>query len=814
MNNKNNFLLWFSNCSYKNKYLVGGKCASLGELYNLSKDLEFNIADGFAVTTLMYDEFLNEHNLHDIIEEKLNTFNKKETTINDLNNVSNELMELIMNKELNPLCKEMIKQYYEELCSRYENKIQVAVRSSAIAEDMPNASFAGQQDTYLNIVNYEDLLISIKKCFASLFNGRAISYRKSNNIKYEDVKISVGIQKMVRSDKGSAGVGFTLDPNNGYNKAIVINGSWGLGEMVVSGKVTPDEFIVDKRSLQEKANDPILVKKNGDKHSKMIYKSEEESDILEIKTEQIEKDNLCLNDKEIINLSRIMMKLERYYAMIHESINMSIDVEWAYDGIEKKMFIIQARPETIHSNEEFSSIKKITQYKLKTNKKKIQEKLLNKGVAVGVKITTGKVKVLDSMDEYEKFNKGDILVTNITTPDWEPLMKISSGIITNKGGRTCHAAIVARELGINACVGCEGSTEILKDINSVTIDCSDGDVGFIYEGIHEIEETTIEVDTTKKIPVKMMMNIGSPESCFESSMLPNEGVGLTRMEFIINNYIKVHPLALLDYENMNNNNMLKKMIKKEMDKTGINFKNGSDYFVYQLSHGLSKIASAFYPNKIIVRLSDFKSNEYKNLLGGSKYEPDEENPMIGWRGASRYYDQQYLEAFKLECKALLYSRQEMNMKNIIIMIPFCRTPLECEKVINIMKEEGLERGKDGLEIYLMCEIPSNVIEADIFSKYVDGVSIGGNDLLQLTLGVDRDSEKITHLSDNENESYRRMIKMAIKTYKDNGVKVGFCGQQPSDSNEFCDFLIENNIDTFSVTPDSVLKVYHYLLNKY
>ena len=804
-------IMWFSECSYNNKHLVGGKCASLGELYHLSKELFFNIADGFAITTKMYDDFLNLHELHPLIENKLETFNKKEkTTIHELNETSNYLMNLILEKELCENHKKEIYNFYNELCKNYDSKIQVAVRSSAIAEDMPNASFAGQQDTYLNIVNYEDLLEAVKKCFASLFNSRAISYRKSNNIKYEDVKISVGVQKMIRSDKGSAGVGFTLDPNNGYNKAIVINGSWGLGEMVVSGKVTPDEFIVDKRTLQLKAHDPILVKKNGNKHSKMIYKSEEESDLLEVETTNEEKFKLCLTNSQIIDLSRTMLKLEKYYAIIHETNNMSIDVEWALDGLNNKMYIIQARPETIHSSQEECDIKSIEQYRI-NNVSNCE--LITKGVAVGTKISSGVVKILHSMDEYDRFNEGDILVTDITTPDWEPLMKISGGIITNKGGRTCHAAIVARELGINACVGSSGATQLLSDISSVTIDCSDGDTGMIYKGQCEIIKKKIEVDISVSIPVKIMMNIGSPESCFESSMLPNDGVGLTRMEFIINNYIKVHPLALMNYKNMDDSDMLKKEIKSIMNKTGIDFKDGSDYFIYQLSHGLSKIASAFYPNKIIVRLSDFKSNEYKNLLGGSIYEPDEENPMIGWRGASRYYDKDYIDAFRLECKALLYARREMKMKNIVIMIPFCRTPKECERVIQIMKEENLERGKHGLEIYLMCEIPSNVIEADNFSKYVDGVSIGGNDLLQLTLGVDRDSDKITHLSDNENESYRRMIKMAIETYKKNGVKVGFCGQQPSDSNEFCDFLIQNKIDTFSVTPDSILKVYHYLVNK-
>ncbi|MBI96161.1 phosphoenolpyruvate synthase [bacterium] len=801
-------ILRFSECSYKNKHLVGGKCASLGELYNLSTNFNFNISDGFAITTEMYDEFLNHYNLHPLIKNKLDLFNLNDkTSITELHIISDHLMNLIMSAELLDNHKKIIKKYYNDLCSEYNNNIQVAVRSSAIAEDMPNASFAGQQDTYLNVVSYNDLLFFVKKCFASLFNSRAISYRKTNNIKYYDVKISIGVQRMIRSDKGCAGVGFTLDPNNGYNKAIVINASWGNGEMVVSGKVTPDEYIVDKRALINNASDPILVKKIGNKNEKMIYKSNLESELIEVETTDFEKLTLCLSNSKIIELSRTMYKLEKHYAIIHNTENMSIDVEWALDGIDNKLYILQARPETIHSNMNKSNIKIMKTYKLNDMN---NLNLLTQGVAVGTKISNGTVKVLESMDEYEQFNHGDILVTDITTPDWEPLMKISGGIITNKGGKTCHAAIVARELGINACVGCEGVTTLLNGIKEVTIDCSDGDVGKIYENIIDFSENVLEIDTNKKLPVKIMMNIGSPESCFEHSMLPNQGVGLVRMEFIINNYIKIHPLALYNYKNMFSDDPLKMKINDIMLETGMYFKDGSSYFIHQLSHGLAKIASAFYPNKVNVRLSDFKSNEYKNLLGGDRYEPDEENPMIGWRGASRYYDKDYIDAFRLECASILYARNDMLMNNIVVLIPFCRTPDECKKVVDIMSEEGLSRGYNNLQIHLTCELPSNIMEADEFSEYIDGVSIGGNDLLQLTIGVDRDSEKITHLSNNKNLSYRRMIKMAIQNYKKHNIKVGFCGQQPSDSNEFCDFLIENNIDSLSVTPDSILKINHYL----
>lgn len=779
-------IIWFKNCSYSNKNLVGGKCSSLGELYNLSKKLYFSIADGYAITTTMYDEFISSNGLENLIETTLNNIDTN--NIRELEEESRKIKNAITSGNFTQSQTDEILTNYKQLSNLYrKNNLEVAVRSSAIAEDLPNASFAGQQDTLLNIYGDDMLLDSIKICFGSLFNSRAISYRKTHNIKLEQVKISVAIQKMVRSDLGSAGVGFSIDPETGYDKSIVINSSFGLGELVVSGGVKPDEFILDKRVLKDIESDPIIMKKLGDKMTKIIYN--ENGGTVEISTNFEEKLNYSLTNNQIITLGRYILLLEKKYSNMFGK-KMGVDVEWALDGQDQNIYIIQTRPETIHSNNS----------ELILNKYILQEKsnILIKGVAVGEKISSGQIKIMHSMNDFELFNHGDILVTEMTTPDWEPLMKISSGIITNKGGRTCHAAIVARELGLNAIVGTSNGTNILTNSKCVTLSCAEGEEGIVYDGLLNYSIDSIKIDPNLKLPVKLMLNVGNPENSFAASKIPNSGVGLARLEFIISNYIKIHPIALCEYPNVPED------IREKIYNIIGSHDNGKWYFIKKLARGISKIASAFFPNPIIVRLSDFKSNEYRNLIGGELYEPNEENPMIGWRGASRYYSTEYEKGFELECEAIKYSRNEMKMTNIIVMIPFCRTPAECKLVQDKMKLCGLERGVDGLEVYLMCEIPSNVIEADNFSQYIDGVSIGGNDLLQLTLGVDRDSNKITHLSDDQNQSYRRMIKMAISQYKSFGKKVGFCGQQPSDSIEFCNFLIEQQIDSISVTPDSAL----------
>lgn len=791
-------IIWFKDCSYKNKSMVGGKCSSLGELYHLSTTLNFDIADGFAITTAFYDEFIINNNLESVIASKLGSLERKISStqnadefseIETIDTMSDLLKDLIVTSQFTKHQRQVIIDNYRLLCDKYSvSHLPVAVRSSAIAEDLPNASFAGQQDTFLNIADIETLLTSVKKCFASLFNSRAISYRRTHNIQLTDIKISVAIQKMVRADLGSAGVAFSMDPETGYDKAIVINSAFGLGELVVSGGVKPDEYILDKRAIKHDY-DAIISKSLGDKLSKMVYNGK--NGVKEVLTTLKEKARHSLSDYHAAMLGRHVAHIEDAYSKMFNA-SIGVDVEWALDGITNKLYILQTRPETVHS------IKRDT---LQITKYSLLEKgdLLISGVAVGDKISSGKIKVLRNMSEYKLFNAGDILVTDMTTPDWEPIMKIAAGIITNKGGRTCHAAIVARELGLVAIVGTSNATTVLQHVSSATLSCDTGETGHVFKGIlkHKVEH--IEVSQNLSLPVKLMLNVGNPESSFQNSLIPNSGVGLARIEFIINNYIKIHPLALFNHSQLTGE--LAASVRAIMGDEP----DGAAYFMQNLARGIGKIASAFYPNDVIVRLSDFKSNEYKNLIGGELYEPNEENPMIGWRGASRYYSADYEDAFGMECKAIKYAREQMGMDNVIVMIPFCRTPDECQRVLNTMAKYGLVRGVNGLQIYLMCEIPSNVIEADLFSPLIDGVSIGGNDLLQLTIGVDRDSEKVAFLSDDKNVSYRRMISMAIQTYQLNGVKVGFCGQQPSDSAEFCQFLIDQKIDSMSVTPDSAIK---------
>ena len=786
-------VLEFSKCLYDNKHLVGGKCSSLGELYHLSKKYNFHIADGFATTTILFDDYLKHNNLTSLLEITLK--NIKTDDIKELESISTVISTKIINGKFTEQQIKDITNSYNDLCKKYNTTdLEVAIRSSSISEDSSNASFAGQQDTFLNIRGIDDVLMYIKQCIASLYNTRAISYRISHNIQYEDIKISVAIQKMVRSDIGSAGVAFSLDPESGYDKAVIINSAFGLGELVVSGGVIPDEIICNKATMNT-SSDPILMKKMGKKDTKIVYK--EICGTEEIETTDTEKDTFSISNEQSILLGKYILDLEDNYSKLFRK-KIAVDIEWGIDGIDNNIYILQARPETIHSNE---SNKELATYILDE-----KSEILLKGVAVGDKISSGKIKILESFSEAHKFEKGDILVTNITTPDWEPIMKISSGIITNKGGRTCHAAIVAREMGLNAVVGTMNCTTVLKNVDSATIYCAGGEEGVIYNGELKYHVNKMQVDLSQKLPVKMMMNVGNPESCFLSSMLPHEGIGLVRLEFIISNFIKIHPTALIDYPEINDT------LKGEIDNI-INEYDPKQYYILELARGIAKIASAYAPHDVIVRFSDFKSNEYRNLIGGDCYEPDEENPMIGWRGASRYYSSKFEAAFELECKAIKYIRNVMKMTNVVVMIPFCRTVNECKLVLKTMAKYGLVRGENELRVFLMCEIPSNVIEADEFSPLVDGVSIGGNDLLQLTLGIDRDSDMITHLSDHTNLSYRRLIRMAIEKYKENGVKVGFCGQQPSDSVEFSQFLIECGIDSISVTPDSVLQTLNNLIEK-
>lgn len=791
-------IIWFKNCSLKNKMKVGGKNASLGILYKLKEDI--NISNGFAITTDVYDLFLENNKLNKLIHNELLNINTN-TNINDIEIISNKIKKLIIESDFDINTHNEIIEHYNKLRNEYNNNIEIAVRSSAVAEDLPSASFAGQLDTFLNITDEINLINSIKACYASLFNIHVISYRKDKNIPYENIKMSVSIQKMIRSDIGSSGVSFSIDTETGYDKSIIINSAFGLGELVVSGNIVPDEFIIDKRALINNL-DPILKKKKGDKNIKMIY-----SDNKNEKVKIINNNNnlLSLNDNQVKELANNIILLEKYYSNIYNK-KIYIDVEWALDGLDNKLYIIQVRPETIFSNNKSNEL---IRYNISKNNNNI---LLLEGISVGNKVSTGKVKILHNSYQHKEFNKGDILVTDITTPDWEPIMKIASGIITNKGGRTCHAAIVAREIGVNCIVGCKKGTEILKNNQEITVSCCEGEIGKIYDGFLKYTKNILKINNDIKLPVKLMMNIANPDNTFSNSLLPNNGVGLVRIEFIINNYIGIHPNTIINYNNkeLNNNNNF--LVIKDKINHKIKCNNLTDFFISELSKGISKIASSFYPEDVIVRLSDFKSNEYKNLLGGDIFEPNEENPMIGWRGASRYYSKDFEKAFELECKALKYARDKMGMTNIIIMIPFCRTPEECKIVISLMEKYGLKRGVNNLKIYIMCEIPSNVIEADRFAPLIDGVSIGGNDLLQLTLGIDRDSERVSYLSDYNNISYQRLIIKAIKDYKKYNIKVGFCGQQPSDDINFAKFLINNGIDSISVTPDSILNTLNIIKN--
>lgn len=784
-----NHINWYQNTTIRDLSLVGGKNASLGELINNMGKLGINVPNGFAVNTHAWDRFISSNHLANKIENLIKSSDL--SNLDDLTKCGNKIRSLILQSKIPEDVVDEITAAYNKLCTWYQTSdLAVAVRSSSTAEDLPDASFAGQQDTYLNVSGIDDVLKKIKQCYASLFNDRAISYRHSLNYPLEKTKLSIGIQKMVNSDKGAAGVAFSLDTETGYRGIVLVNAAWGLGELVVGGAIIPDEFIVNKSAIQ---NDkyPILNKKLGEKVKKMVYNPN--GGTTEITTSEKEQNSFCLTEEQVKLLAKWVMELENHYSQLYQY-SCPVDVEWALDGIDGKIYIVQVRPETIHSKKNNNTI---TEYKIGNDKKK----LLLTGIAIGQKISLGKVKILTNPQQKNLFHKGDVLVTDITTPDWEPIMKMSSAIVTNKGGRTAHAAIVARELGIPAVVGTVNGTKILPDGAIVTVSCAEGDVGNIYEGNVSYQTMEHDLSIIKKPKSKVMLNVGSPEGIYKYAAYPHSGVGLARIEFIFNNFVGVHPMALLKHREIGDN-----ALTKNINKRITNYLNEKDYFIKKLSYGISMIASAFYPEDVLVRFSDFKTNEYINLEGGKYFEPSEENPMIGWRGASRYYDSKFVDAFKLECSSIKFVRDSMGWTNVIPMIPFCRTVDELIKVEKIMSECGLVRGQNGLQIYMMCEIPSNVINADGFAPHLDGVSIGGNDLLQLTLGLDRDSGTIAHIGNHTDPAYRKIILDAIKNYHKAGVKVGFCGQQPSDSNEFAEFLIKNGIDSISVTPDSLFKV--------
>ena len=781
------FILWFNELSIEDVPIVGGKNASLGEMYmNLTKK-GVKVPNGFAVTAYAYDYFIQKAGIKNELKKILSDLDKSKK---NLAVVGKKARETILRAEIPNELKNEITNSYKKLCRQYGINTDVAVRSSATAEDLPDASFAGQQETFLNIRGEHALIDATKKCFASLFTNRAISYRVDKHFNHFKVSLSVGVQKMVRSDKACSGVMFSIDTETGFKNAVLINGSYGLGENIVLGAVNPDQFYVFKPMLGEGFK-PIISKKLGSKKIKMIYSKNKSKPTINVRVPEKERLSFVLNDNEILKLAKWACIIEDYYSKKARKFK-PMDMEWAKDGITSRLFIVQARPETVQSQK---NVNILEEYILKQ-----KSQVITTGLSVGTKIGAGKAHVIRSAKEIGSFKVGEVLITEKTDPDWEPIMKIASAIVTNKGGRTAHAAIVARELGIPAIVGTERGTEIIKTGTDVTVSCAEGEVGRVYKGKLKFEIRKIDLKRLKRPRTKIMMNVGNPDQAFEFSFIPNDGVGLAREEFIISSYIKVHPLALLRY-----NQLKDRKVKAIIDELAYPYKSKVDFFVEKLAQGVAMIAAAFYPKDVIVRMSDFKTNEYANLIGGSEFEPKEENPMLGWRGASRYYAGSYREAFGLECMAMKKARDEMGLKNIKLMIPFCRTVEEGKAVISEMKKYGLVQGKNGLEIYVMCEIPSNVILADDFAKIFDGFSIGSNDLTQLTLGLDRDSELISRLYDERNPAVKRLIWEVIHKAKRNKVKIGICGQGPSDHPDFAQFLVKCGIDSISLNPDTVLK---------
>ncbi|SNR64386.1 pyruvate, water dikinase [Desulfurobacterium atlanticum] len=789
------FVLWLKDVDLNDVSLVGGKNASLGEMIKNLAPEGINIPDGFVVTAKAYFEFLEFNNLKDKIKNILTGIDVK--NIKELQEEASHIRAFIKQGDFPSQLRAEIVKFYRSLSEKYGMKeVDVAVRSSATAEDLPDASFAGQQETYLNIRGEDALLGAIKNCFASLFTARAISYRESFGFDHFKVGISVGVQKMVRSDMGASGVSFSLDTETGFKNVVVINGIYGLGELIVGGEVVPDEFVVFKPTLKEGFN-AIIEKKLGDKDRKLIYTEDGQGTVI-VPVDETDKHKFCLSDEEILKLSRWVVRIEEHYSKFHARW-CPMDVEWAKDGITGELFIVQARPETVQSQKDYS---KLEIYKVNLSEEERKKKILLKGIAVGHKVASGRIKKLSSPQDAVDFKEGEILVAEITDPDWEPVMKKAAAIVTEKGGRTCHAAIVARELGVPAVVGARDAMKILEDNETVTVSCAEGNEGYIYEGEIPFSIETVDISSIPEVDTPVLFNVATPDRAFELSFLPSDGVGLAREEFIINNYIGVHPLALLNFDFIKEKDS---EVARVIEEKLYGFNSPEEFYISKLSYGIAKIAAAFYPKPVIVRFSDFKTNEYANLLGGKYFEPAEENPMLGWRGASRYYSERFKEAFGLECLAIKRVREEMGLKNVIVMVPFCRTVEEGRKVLEVMKEYGLERGKDGLQVYVMCEIPSNVILAEQFAEIFDGFSIGSNDLTQLTLGVDRDSELVASVYDERNDAVKYMVAMVIEKAKKMGRKVGICGQAPSDYPEFTQFLIEKGIDTISINPDALLK---------
>ena len=778
-------ILWFNEIGIKDVPLVGGKNGSLGEMYVNLTPKGVSVPFGFAITVNFYWKFIKANGLNEILAEIFKDLNSKE--LKSVQDVGRRVRDAIGKAEFPEELKTELVSAYLELSKKYnEENTDVAVRTSGVAEDMPNASFAGQFETYLNVSGQENLFLAVKKCFVSFFTDRAIVYRDELKLDQLKTGLSVGVQKMVRSDLGASGIMFSCDTESGFGDVVLINASYGLGENVVQGKVEPDQYYVFETTLK-KGFKPILEKRVGKKEIKMIYVAgKKEVATKNIATTKAERERFVLSDSEILALAEWSIKVEEHYQK-------SMDMEWAKDGRDGKLYIVQARPETVQSRK---NLKVLEDYVI--DKTKVS-KILVTGASVGSKIGSGKANKILSAKDISKFKKGEVLVTTATDPDWVPAMKMASAIVTDSGGRTCHAAIVGRELGVPVIVGSEKGTKVIKQGQEITIDCSQGEDGKVYEGIIPFEIKKTDISNIPATKTKILMNVGEPSNAFNLSFIPNDGVGLAREEFIIANAIKIHPNALINYKN------LKPALKKKIDEATLGYADKAQFYVDKLAEGIGLIGAAFYPKPVIVRFSDFKTNEYRSLIGGELYEPKEENPMIGFRGASRYYEKSFKDAFVLECKAMKKVRDEFGLNNVVPMVPFCRTLDEGKKVVQILEENGLKRGENGLKIYVMCEIPANVILAEKFLEIFDGFSIGSNDLTQLTLGLDRDNSEISAVGNEKNEAVKELIEEAVKVCQNNNKYIGICGQGPSDFPDFAQFLVELGIESISLNPDSVLK---------
>ncbi len=780
-------VLWFNKLGMDDVDTVGGKNASLGEMISSLKNKGVQVPDGFATTADAYRQFISYQGLNDRIQQSLDALDVED--VNALAKTGAEIRQAILDTPFPNDLDEAIEAAFADL-QQGNSQLSVAVRSSATAEDLPDASFAGQQETFLNIKGIDNVKVAVKEVFASLFNDRAIAYRVHKGYDDGGIALSAGIQRMVRSETGSAGVMFTMDTESGFDGVVFITGSYGLGETVVQGSVNPDEFYVSKRALSS-GHLPILRRNRGSKAIKMIY-GEEASAGLSVKTVDVDEAEclrFSISDDEVVELAKQAVIIEQHYGR-------PMDIEWAKDGDDGKLYIVQARPETVNSQQSSNTVER---YLLKE-----RAEVLCEGRSIGQRIGQGPVRLINDISQMDQVQPGDVLVTDMTDPDWEPVMKRAAAIVTNRGGRTCHAAIIARELGIPAVVGCVDATQKLQDGAAVTVSCAEGDSGFIYNGALDFAISKSDVGNMPELPFKIMMNVGNPDRAFAFQALPNAGVGLARLEFIINRMIGIHPKALLNFDKLSDK------LQQTISKRIAGYASPVDFYIDKLVEGIATLGAAFAPKRVIVRMSDFKSNEYAHLIGGGDYEPDEENPMIGFRGASRYIKPDFVDCFALECVALKRVREEMGLDNVEVMIPFVRTPDEARQVVDLLAEHGLKRGENGLKLIMMCELPANALIAEQFLQYFDGFSIGSNDLTQLTLGLDRDSALVAHLFDERNDAVKSLLSSAIKACKKENKYVGICGQGPSDHPDFARWLMEQGIDSVSLNPDSVLDTWLYL----